>query len=79
MHDLLVMVYALRPDLFETRRLHVDVETQGQLTTGMTVADFRTSRTPPPNVDVCLGVDVTEVLAYYEKVIQQGCRRSGSA
>ena len=31
-HDLLVMIYALRPALFKTRLLHVDVETEGALT-----------------------------------------------
>ena len=52
-HDLLVMIYALRPALFKTRLLHVDVETEGALTEGMTVADFRPYSKVKPNVNVC--------------------------
>ena len=40
-HDLAVMAYAVRPELFETKRLPVNVDTESSLTRGMTVADFR--------------------------------------
>jgi inosine-uridine nucleoside N-ribohydrolase len=78
-HDLLVMVYALRPDLFETRPTRVDIETEGRFTTGMTVPDFRSFPVPTPNVDVCLEVDGCGALDYYEHVIREGCRREHSA
>ena len=78
-HDLLVMVYALRPDLFETRPMRVDIETEGRFTTGMTVADFRPFPAPTPNVHVCLEVDGSGVLDYYEQVIREGCQRDTSA
>lgn len=69
-HDLLVMVYALHPELFETQHLHVDIETTGALTSGMTVADFRPSPPGKPNVNVCLGVQSDAVLAEYERVMK---------
>lgn len=76
-HDLLVMVYAIRPELFTTVRLSVDIETQGALTTGMTVADLRPISNAVPNVDVCLEADGEAILGLYESVIAQGTRRLG--
>ena len=68
-HDLLVMAYALRPELFETRRLPVDVDTESSLTRGMTVADFRPHTTTPANVTVCMKADADGILNWYEQVI----------
>jgi inosine-uridine nucleoside N-ribohydrolase len=68
-HDLLVMIYALRPALFMTRLLHVDVETEGALTEGMTVADFRPYSKVKPNVNVCMKADSDAIFDWYEKVI----------
>ena len=72
-HDLLVMIYALRPALFKTRLLHVDVETEGALTEGMTVADFRPYSNVKPNVNVCLKADADAIFDWYEKVIMTAC------
>lgn len=68
-HDLLVMVYAVRPELFETKRLPVDVDVESSLTRGMTVADFRPFTDKPPNVTVCMKADADAVLDWYEEVI----------
>jgi purine nucleosidase len=38
--------------------LFVDVETRGEITTGMTVADRRRLTGQPPNADVAMGADV---------------------
>ena len=72
-HDLLVMIYALKPKLFKTRHLHVDVETQGTLTDGMTVADFRPYSIAKPNVNVCLKAKSDAIFEWYEEVITQAC------
>lgn len=72
-HDLLVMIYALRPALFKTRLLHVDVETEGALTEGMTVADFRPYSKVKRNVNVCLKADADAIFDWYEKVIMTAC------
>lgn len=39
-HDACAVAYVIAPELFETRSAHVEVETRGKLTTGMTVTDF---------------------------------------
>ena len=40
LHDPCVTAYLLRPELFSGRRVNVEVETQSELTLGMTVADW---------------------------------------
>ena len=48
LHDPCVTAYLIRPDLFSGRRINVEIETQSELTMGMTVADWWgvTPRTP---------------------------------
>ncbi|GAA2780534.1 nucleoside hydrolase [Saccharopolyspora taberi] len=40
LHDACAVAYAIAPHLFTTRPAHVDVETTGRFTAGMTVTDF---------------------------------------
>ena len=40
LHDPCVTAYLIRPDLFTGRRVNVEIETQSELTLGMTVADW---------------------------------------
>eukprot|EP00435_Cladocopium_sp_Y103_P047231 s1930_g13.t2 len=40
-HDTVPIMYLLRPDLFEGQEVRVEVETQGSLTRGMSVADWK--------------------------------------
>lgn len=48
LHDPCVTAYLIRPDLFTGRHINVEIETQSELTMGMTVADWWgvTDRTP---------------------------------
>ena len=48
LHDPCVIAYLLKPDLFKGRHINVQIETQSDLTLGMTVADWWrvTDRTP---------------------------------
>lgn len=59
LHDLCTIVYLLRPDLFKGVNFHVDVETCGEITRGMTVADKRPIPDKEPNTLV-----LTEVLRW---------------
>lgn len=68
MHDATAVVSVLRPELFESQELPVDVELNGALTRGMTVADRRPagrdgSRPAEPNARVLLGADSEAVTA----------------
>jgi inosine-uridine nucleoside N-ribohydrolase len=53
LHDPIAVAIAVRPSLAITRRLHVAVECESELTRGMTVADFRKEgKETDPNVVV---------------------------
>ncbi len=68
-NDVVCMAYVLRPDLFRVRRLPVDVETQGSLTAGATVADFDGQWGRPANVDVALEVDAGGVADVFTEAL----------
>jgi len=57
-HDPLAVSATLDRSLVTTEPLHVDVETRGELTAGMTVADRRHLTGKPPNLDVAVTADV---------------------
>jgi len=57
-HDPLAVAATLDRSLITTEPLFVDVETQGELTTGMTVADRRHLTGKPANLDVAVTADI---------------------
>jgi purine nucleosidase len=61
-HDPLAVAAALDRGLVTTEALHVDVETRGSLTTGMTVADRRKLTGRLPNLDVAVSANVPEFM-----------------
>ena len=61
-HDPLAVAAALDRGLVQTEELFVDVETRGELTTGMTVADRRGLTGRGPNLDVATTADVATFL-----------------
>ena len=56
-HDACAIAYLIRPEIFSGEKLHVEVETAGELTRGMTVADRRPGSKASPNVLVLTDVD----------------------
>jgi len=50
LHDPCVIAYILSPDLFAGRHINVEIETQSELTLGMTVADWWKVTKRPKNV-----------------------------
>jgi purine nucleosidase len=61
-HDPLAAAAALDPGLVRTQARTVDVETEGTLTAGQTIADFRNQWGRPPNVDVAVEADAAAFL-----------------
>ena len=57
LHDPCVIAYLLRPDLFTGRHVNVEIETQSELTLGMTVADWWGVTTRKPNAMFMGGID----------------------
>lgn len=65
-HDVLPIGILTHPHLFENVAAYVQVETEGHLTSGMTVADLRSDRVKTtPNANVCINVDSAMFLTYF--------------
>lgn len=56
-HDALCVAAIADRSLITTRRVHADVETSGELTTGQTIFDVATRGGRAPNADVAFGAD----------------------
>ncbi|MFO0809438.1 MAG: nucleoside hydrolase [Gemmataceae bacterium] len=67
--DVLGIVALTRPDLLTLRSVHVDIETRGELTRGMTVVDTRPTSTSPANVQLAVGLDMGGVRGYIDAVL----------
>ena len=61
-HDPLAVAATLDRSLVTTEAVYVDVETAGELTAGMTVADRRRLTGKAPNLDIALTADVATFL-----------------
>ena len=65
-HDALPIGMLTHPDFFESVEAYVQVETEGDLTSGMTVADLRRERQISlPNASVCVQVDADAFLNHF--------------
>jgi inosine-uridine nucleoside N-ribohydrolase len=65
LHDPLAVLVAMDPELVQTQRMHVEVETAGETTRGMTLADRRPildKWKTKPNVHVCTQVQSRQSL-----------------
>ncbi len=79
-HDPLAAAAALDRSLIETVPMYVDVETKGDLTAGMTVADRRRLTGKAPNLDVAVEADIPEFLdRLIDRVGGLAADRSGMA
>lgn len=54
-----------RPEWFETERIAVNIETQGELTRGMTVFDFRGTQRWQGNIDVVRSLHAQSVVDFF--------------
>lgn len=75
LHDPLAVGAAVRPELVETVSLHVEVETRGRITYGMTVADRRPINTRfkrPPNVQAAMHVDTAGFMSFFKERLCPG-------
>jgi purine nucleosidase len=79
-HDPLAVAAALDRSLVTTEALYVDVETSGDITAGMTVADRRHLTGRAPNLDVAVEADVATFMdRLIERVGGLAADRSGVA
>ena len=71
-HDLITYMVAVHPGWATTTELPIQIETEGYLTRGMTIADQRPVPELPPNIEVVTKIRVKAVL----RTIFQGLKRS---
>lgn len=71
--EVVALAAVARPDLFRRQMMAVDVETQGELTRGMTVFDRRRRAPHPPNADVVMEVDPQSVLDFLDRSLRRTC------
>ncbi|MDR0550536.1 MAG: nucleoside hydrolase [Spirochaetaceae bacterium] len=57
MHDPCAVAAVIAPEIFTTKDMHIDIETKGEHTAGMTLADLRFWTDAKPNATVCLDID----------------------
>ena len=57
MYDTLAVMYHTNPEIFKSQMLHMDVETKGEFTRGMTVADLRINSTASKNINFVSDID----------------------
>lgn len=75
LHDVVALLAAVQPELFETVEMAADVETRGELTTGATIFDRRRNRAWRNNMEVAVGVNVAGVT----DALIRGLRYAGAA
>ena len=63
--EVTAMAAVLHPEWFETERISVNIETQGELTRGMTVFDFRGTQRWQGNIDVVRSLRVQSIVDYF--------------
>jgi inosine-uridine nucleoside N-ribohydrolase len=68
LHDPLAVGVVIDPSLVATEGMHIEVETEGAITAGMTVADRRLIRPQfkkNSNAEVCISVDAPRFLSFF--------------
>jgi len=70
-HDALAVASVIDPTVVETRRLNVEIETEGRLTSGRTVIDIYGVTGKTPNVDVALKIDAAKFITIMQEAIKE--------
>ena len=73
-HDTITLMAVMYPELFTTQEMSGDVETMGELTTGMTVFDRRRIPAHQYNMEVAMDLDKEKVI---ERIVRGLNRAAG--
>ncbi|MEZ3435365.1 MAG: nucleoside hydrolase [Lachnospiraceae bacterium] len=69
--DACAVMYLLHPEIFDGEDYYVDIETGGELTRGMSVADLRAWSGCKPNTTVLMGADRDKFIEYFITAIKR--------
>ncbi|MDX9899012.1 MAG: nucleoside hydrolase [Spirochaetia bacterium] len=70
LHDPCAVAWLIDPDIFTSRKAHIDVECRGHLSVGATVADF-SDRSGPMNVDLVMDLDREQFIDLLEGALRR--------
>lgn len=74
MYDPSAAMYLMEPELFDTKKAYVDVETASPIAMGATVVDFDETLSGTKNVSVCVDVDVERFRRRYVQRVAEAER-----
>ena len=69
MYDTLAVMYHTNPEIFKSEMVHMDVETKGDFTRGMTVADLRAHSKLCKNINFVSDIDIGKFKEIFMKVL----------
>lgn len=69
MHDTVAVMYHTNPEIFKSQMVHIDVETRGEYTRGMTVADLRQTSTLSKNINFVTDIDTKKFEEIFMEVL----------
>ena len=69
MHDTVAVMYHTNPEIFKSQMVHMDVETRGEFTRGMTVADMRQASSLCKNINFVTDIDTEKFEEIFMKVL----------
>lgn len=69
MHDTVAVMYHTNPEIFKSQMVHMDVETRGEYTRGMTVADFREVSILSKNINFVTDIDTKKFEEIFMEVL----------
>ena len=70
-HDACTIAYLIDPSLFEFKHVHVDIETKGEFTYGMTCVDLLGTTGKEPNVYFAETLDVDRFWDLFDQTLQK--------
>jgi len=77
-HDLITYMVAVHPAWATTKELSVQIETQGYLTRGMTVADWRRDPEFPPNIEVVTQIKTKTILREIVRCLNRSAKHNAA-
>lgn len=69
MHDTVAVMYHTNPEIFKSQMVHMDVETRGEFTRGMTVADMRQASSLCKNINFVTDIDTKKFEEVFMEVL----------
>lgn len=69
MHDTVAVMYHTNPEIFKSQMVHMDVETRGEFTRGMTVADMRQDSSLCKNINFVTDIDTKKFEEIFMEVL----------